>query len=201
MSDTLSEKLVQDTLLKFVPVEAEIQSPMGERLVAFDENFWRSIPRESLPRLGEIMSIDLFKRVQSQAHTTYPEIATVQELDMNTLLKLCTVDLASRGFGNFALKRRDNFLFIDLYHSLFAEILPKQQDCACSFYSGLFKGLFSQISTLSLLSVEITCGSQGYEYCSFLLDQADLIDSVQNKISTKVTALQAFEKVKKEMEL
>lgn len=116
--------------------------------------------------------------------------------------RLFTNHLAAMGWGNFELKRRDDFLFVDLYDSFVVESLKSNEKTAttvCDLYAGFLAGIFSRISNMQLACLEITCMIEGYEFCSFLLDNEETIGQLKETISHGMTPLEAFQKLKKEI--
>jgi predicted hydrocarbon binding protein len=215
-----SEFVLPENYIEFSPVTAEIFVNRSRRGWALDGDFMGSIHRYLNKHYGKDHDRILYEtgfqwgdrayqQIESLALSLYPDVKSIKALTMNQFHRLFTNHMAATGWGNFELKRRDDFLFVDLFNSLYVDMLKaaNSDDAAasgghtvCFLYSGFFAGLFSRISHMPLACVEITCQMDGYENCSFLLDNADTIASVNTFIASSLSPLEAFEKIKKQFE-
>jgi predicted hydrocarbon binding protein len=218
--DKFSEFVLPDNYIEFSPITAEIFVNRSRRGWALDPDFIISIHHylanhfgidhnRILYETGFQWGDRAYQQIESLALSLYPDVKSIKALSMDQFHRLFTNHMAATGWGNFELKRRDDFLFVDLYRSLYVDMLkaakPAETDesgprTVCYLYSGFFAGLFSRISQMPLACVEITCEMDGYENCSFLLDNADTIASVNAYIADAVSPLDAFQKVKKQFE-
>ncbi len=218
--ERFSEYVLPGNYIQFSPVTAEIFVNGTQRGWALDANFLRSLhgylrkyfakDREViLYRAGFEWGERAYQRIETLALSLYPGAKNIKELSMDQFHRLFTNHIAATGWGNFELKRRDDFLFVDLFNSLYADMLKASKSAngeaahdhtACHLYAGFFAGLFGRISNMPLACIEITCQTDGYENCSFLLDSPDTIASVEKHIHKPMAPLEAFQTVKKEFE-
>ncbi|MCK6542913.1 hypothetical protein L6Q79_09545 [bacterium] len=216
METTSYEFALPENYTAFSPVSAEIFVQNTNRSFAVDTVFLKALQQsfarlyaahdqDALYRTGVQWGNSVYAKIETLALTMHPDAKSIREIPMPDFHRLFTNHLAALGWGNFELKRRDDFLFVDLYHSLWVEMLQSQTHdskphTSCALYAGFFAGIFSRISNMPLACIEITCKNEGYEHCSFLLDNEETIAMVKARISGKTTPLDAFEKVKKEFE-
>lgn len=215
--DKFSEFILPESYLRFSPVTAEIHGYSDQRWVVFDRRWFQSVIqliRERFPQhypkvfeeIGRRWGIHTYRMLENLAQEVFPEINQVQDLGMDAFQNLFTNHLAITGWGNFELKRRDPFLFVDLYESLIVDLMRDDgilskpyPHTVCHFYAGFFSGIFSSLSNMELRCLEITCLLNGYEHCSFLLDNSEPIAQVEQKIATGLSPLDALDKVKSEI--
>lgn len=212
--DKFSEFILPDQYIVYSPVNADITGFSGERLIAFDRLWMKSVysvieknyPEKAKSiwhKAGLEWGQTAYSIIENLSKTVFPNITNIQDLGMEQFETLFTNHIASNGWGNFELKRRDQFLFVDLYDSLIVDIMKDNEPAGatspvCHIYAGFFAGIFSMLSKMELGCVEITCQANGYEHCSFLLDNPDTVAQVEQRIQAGMTPLDAFEKVKKD---
>ena len=215
-NEKFSKFILPDNYVQFSPLNSEITVHESSRGLALDKAFFGGClnfiearfpnhEKELLYRIGYQWGEEVYSKIERLAMLTFPEVRSIKDLSMDQFHQLFTNHLAALGWGNFELKRRDDFLFVDLYHSIFA--YPNQENkteadykTACDLYAGFFAGIFSRISNMKLDCVEITCKTEGYEWCSFLLDNAETIGMVHKYRKQNFSPLEAFQKIKKEIE-
>ncbi len=220
MPDALTEKFAEhilpDNYVQFSPLTAEITVDGETRAVAIDRGFLNGAlefvqerfpdrHREIWYRIGFSWGEEIYTKVEKLALKLFPETRSIKDLSMSQFHRIFTNHLAALGWGNFELKRRDDFLFVDLYNSILTDSdktakTGTSSDTGCDLYAGFFAGIFSRISKMPLACVEITCRTEGYEWCSFLLDNEETIGLVKNYIGQNYSPLEAFQKVKREIE-
>jgi predicted hydrocarbon binding protein len=222
MSDTtvskekFAEHILPDNYVQFSPLIPEITVNRQTKAMAIDQSFLEGClnfvnarfpdkTKEVLYDIGYAWGEELYSKVERFALSLFPETRSIKDLSMNQFHQIFTNHLAALGWGNFELKRRDDFLFVDLYNSIFADGIRRgrnenEVETGCDLYAGFFAGIFSRISNMKLACVELTCRLDGYEWCSFLLDNEDTIGAVNAYIRQKFSPLEAFQKVKTEIE-
>ena len=214
--EKFSEFILPENYVQFSPLTSEIAVHGSLRGIAFDKGFLRGLtsfvrahyPKKSneiLYRIGYQWGQEVYVKIEDLALLIFPEIRSIKDLSMNQFHQLFTNHLAALGWGNFELKRRDDFLFVDLYNSIIVDAVKTgnktvHADTACNLYAGFFAGIFGRISNMELACVEITCKTEGYEWCSFLLDNEETINIIHRHIRQNFSPLEAFQKVKKEIE-
>jgi predicted hydrocarbon binding protein len=214
--EKFSEFILPENYVQFSPLNSEIAVHDSLRGIAFDKGFLQGLlsfvtvqnPKKSgaiLYRIGYQWGQEVYVKIEDLALLTFPEVRSIKDLSMNQFHQLFTNYLAALGWGNFELKRRDDFLFVDLYNSIMVDAVKTGNkaapvDTACELYAGFFAGIFGRISNMELACVEITCKTEGYEWCSFLLDNEDTVNMIHKHIRQNFSPLEAFQKVKKEIE-
>ncbi|MBL7961987.1 hypothetical protein JNL27_17265 [bacterium] len=215
-TEKFAEFILPDNFVQFLPLSSEIIIHESLRGLALDKSFFNGCinfiktrfpkhDKELLYRIGFQWGDEVYSKIERLALLTFPEVRTIKDLSMDQFHQLFTNYLAALGWGNFELKRRDDFLFVDLHNSILvndviANATGDDSKTACELYAGFFAGIFSRISNMNLSCVEITCKSEGYEWCSFLLDNDDTIGMVNTYIKQHFSPLEAFQKIKKEIE-
>lgn len=217
-SARFGEVILPEEYVGFYPLTAEIQINRSERGVAIEptllhawtKSLQRLHPEDWANRLydaGFDWGVAAYGRIESLALSVFPEVRQIKDLNMSRFHQLFTNHLAATGWGNFELKRRDGFLFVDLYDSFVVHGLKTAESSeadrastVCHLYAGFFGGVFSRISNMSLACVEITCQHDGFENCSFLLDNADTVAMIQRRIQGGASPLEAYQKVRKDVE-
>ena len=210
--------VLPDGYVEFSPLLAEIQIDGSRRGFAMDATFMIAFHRflqdtsaENWPALmsdaGYAWGTSSYEKIEKLALEVFPEVKNIKELNMSRFHQLFTNHLASMGWGNFELKRRDNFLFVDLYDSFIVHALKQwpgreggRASAVCHLYAGFFGGVFSRISNMKLACLEITCEHDGFENCSFLLDNSETIELIGRKIRAGASPLEAYQKARKEIE-
>ncbi len=210
--------VLPDTYIEFAPITAEIWQNHTQRTIALDADFLYTLDdylrnkdpenyRDILYQIGEQWGKNAYGYIESLIHTVYPDCHAISELSMNQFHAVFTSHLAAMGWGHFELKRRDELLFVDLYHSLYVDVLRSNATgsgsttgTVCHLYSGFFSGIFSRLSNMELACMEITCRSEGYEHCSFLLDNIDTINQLYRYMASGIKPLEAYERLKKDIE-
>lgn len=212
-AEKFSEFILPENYVQFSPLNSEIAVHDSLRGVAFDKAFLQGLssfvsakspkkPGDILYSIGYQWGQEVYVKIESLAMLIFPEIRSIKDLSMNQFHQLFTNHLAALGWGNFELKRRDDFLFVDLYNSIMVDTVKagNKAHTACELYAGFFAGIFGRISNMELACVEITCKTEGYEWCSFLLDNEETIQMIHKHIRQNFSPLEAFQKVKKEIE-
>ncbi|NUM79433.1 hypothetical protein HUU42_01405 [bacterium] len=211
--EKFADVVLPENYIKHSPVTAEIVMNEQHRVMALDTVFLSSLHQFIRQNYGEHYSSVLYKTgfhwgdqayqsIEKLALSVYSGVKSIKELSMPQFHRLFTNHLAAMGWGNFELKRRDDFLFVDLYDSLVVESLKtheKNGTTVCDLYAGFFAGIFSRISNMPLACLEITCTIEGYEFCSFLLDNEETIGQLKQYVGHGMTPLEAFQKLKKEI--
>jgi len=209
--ETFSEVILPDNYIRHSPVTGELFVNQTHRAMTLDVHFinslhlyirekYKSDPSRILYNLGYHWGNSAYQNIEDLALEIFKDVKSIRELAMPRFHRLFTNHLAALGWGNFELKRRDDFLFVDLYNSLVVDALAStDKHSACDLYAGFFAGIFSRISNMSLACIEITCKSDGYENCSFLLDSQETIAEVYEYVKQKLTPLEAFDKLKREV--
>jgi hypothetical protein len=217
--EKFAEFILPRDYVSFSPLTAEILLNGNQRGMAIDRTFLTGLQRylqtqfqdrytRILYEVGFAWGGQAYAQIEAMALTVFPEVRNIKELNMNRFHQLFTNHLSSMGWGNFELKRRDNFLFVDLYDSLYVDVLKNEPIwggtgkpyTVCHLYAGFFAGIFSRISNMDLACLEITCMIDGYENCSFLLDNADTVRKIGARVQSGLAPLEAFQKAKREIE-
>jgi predicted hydrocarbon binding protein len=211
--EKFSQFILPENYVQFSPLNSEIAVHESLRGVALDKSFLSGLlafienhyPKENkdiLYRIGYQWGKEVYSKVENLALMLFPETRSIKDLSMSQFHQLFTNHLAALGWGNFELKRRDDFLFVDLYNSIMVDTAKTKTDgdTGCELYAGFFAGIFSRISNMELSCVEITCKADGYEWCSFLLDNEETVNLIHKQIRQNFSPLEAFQKVKKEIE-
>lgn len=204
--------MLPDDYVRFSPITAEIFLHDKSRILAVNTTFLRALtsfvadrqhdPLQVLYRMGFLWGHQAYAYIESLIRTLFPSLTNIRDLPMSDFHRLFAEHLARMGWGHFELKRRDDFLFVDLNESVFADSFSGQNlkhPTICSLYAGFFSGIFGRISEMDLGCVEITCKHDGYENCAFLLDTRETIDQFTAQQRKGETPLQAFEKMKSAM--
>lgn len=215
-NEKFSEFILPDNYVQFSPLNSEVTVHLAGRALALDKAFFAGClhfiethfpgqEKNLLYRIGFQWGEEVYSKIEHLAFLTYPDVRSIKELSMDQFHQIFTSHLAALGWGNFELKRRDDFLFVDLYNSVMVDSVSNNKTehdtlTACTLYAGFFAGIFGRISNMALACVEITCKSEGYEWCSFLLDNEETIGLVHKYIKQKFSPLEAFQKIKKEIE-
>jgi predicted hydrocarbon binding protein len=204
--------------IHFSPVNAEIWQNNTRRTIALDINFLSLLDEQIreqdgenyldiLYQIGEQWGQNAYSYVESLIHLVYPDYNSINELSMDQFHAVFTNHLAAMGWGNFELKRRDDLLFVDLFNSLYVDVVQnpsagKMQTggTVCQLYGGFFSGIFTKLSNMELSCMEITCRNEGYEHCSFLLDNIETINQLNTYIYNGLKPLEAYEKLKKDID-
>lgn len=208
------EFVLPDHYVQFSPVSAETVLHQHGRLLGLDINFLKSLTghlgkkfgpksEQALYDIGYQWGLAIYQDIEKLALGLHPGVQSIKDLNMNQFHRMFTNHLAAIGWGNFELKRRDDFLFVDLHESIFVAMQKALDEkpgahTICPMYAGFFAGIFSRISNMDLACIEITCACDGYEHCSFVLDNRDTILAIKSRIKNNVTPLAAFEQVKRE---
>ncbi|MCB0834322.1 MAG: hypothetical protein KDC45_12725 [Bacteroidetes bacterium] len=199
---------VENSGLSFAPVSAEIRTPGGDRVMAVDSDFLVGLTRPGgavVPyELGYDWGREMYELLERESLKSFPNINTMRDLAMPDFQKLFSEHLSMLGWGTFELKKRDEFLFVDVHHSPLSDAVsaaPKKDmpSTSCDFYAGFLASIFSAVSGMNLASIEITCSCENYDWCSFLLDNETVVQQVRNLIGTNYQPLEAFQKIKAEM--
>lgn len=215
-TEKFSEFILPDNYVQISPLNSEVTVHGSLRGLALDHCFFDGCihfirtrfpnnGKELLYRIGFQWGEEVYTKVENLALLTFPEVRSIKDLSMAQFHQLFTNHLAALGWGNFELKRRDEFLFVDLYNSFLIDASQAEKTEAgvrtdCELYAGFFAGIFSRISNMELACVEITCKAEGYEWCSFLLDNEETVGMVHKYIKQNFSPLDAFQKIKKEIE-
>lgn len=215
-NEKFSEFILPDNFVHFSPLSSEIIIHESLRGLALDKGFFGGCinfmktrfpknDKELLYQIGFQWGDEVYSKIERLALLTFPKVRSIKDLSMDQFHQLFTNYLAALGWGNFELKRRDDFLFVDLHNSILVDdiktdVTDDDSKTACELYAGFFAGIFSRISNMNLSCVEITCKSEGYEWCSFLLDNEDTIGMVKSYLKQNFSPLEAFQKIKKEIE-
>lgn len=211
--EKFADVVLPEHYIKHSPVTAEIIMDEQHRVMALDTVFLSALHRFIQDTYGERAPAVLYQTgfywggqayqsIEKLALSVYADVKTIKELSMPQFHRLFTNHLAAMGWGNFELKRRDDFLFVDLYDSLVVDALKtleKNAATVCDLYAGFFAGIFSKISNMPLACLEITCMIEGYEFCSFLLDNEETIGQLKEYTGRGMTPLESFQKLKKEI--
>ncbi len=215
--EKFTDLILPESYIQYSPVNADITGFSGSRLIIFDRQWLRStdaVIRQRYPREADSIwhmtglewGRHSYGLIEKLAKIVFPNLTHIQDLGMEQFQNLFTNHMAMYGWGNFELKRRDQFLFVDLYDSLavdclkdHASVIQATQKTLCFLYAGFFAGIFSSLSKMDLGCIEITCQVCGYEHCSFLLDNQDTIAMVERSVQKGLSPLDSFELLKKEL--
>ncbi len=215
--EKFSDFLLPEDYIRYSPVTAEIRGFQDSRLIVFDRRWFQAADamiRGRFPQKADAIwtktglqwGRHTYALLEQLAQTVFPSLNQIQDLAMEEFQTLFTNHIAVMGWGNFELKRRDNFLFVDLYDSLIADYRKEEaaqkkpvNHTVCHLYAGFFAGIFSSLSNMELACLEITCQASGYEHCSFLLDNPETVGMVEHRVQAGLLPLDAFEKIKKEI--
>jgi predicted hydrocarbon binding protein len=205
---TTSTALLPEDYVRFSPITAEIFLHDNSRILAVNTTFLRTVAsiiseRQGDPfpvfyRMGFLWGNQAYAYLENLIRAIFPSVSNIRDLSMSDFHRLFAEHLARMGWGHFELKRRDDFLFVDLEQSVVADFLSGQTgpSTVCSLYAGFFAGIFGRISEMDLGCVEVTCKHDGYENCAFLLDTHETIDQFNAHRRKGDTPLQTFEKMK-----
>lgn len=180
-----------DTFLEPDLERGTIQTIYGQRALLATHAFVRSLvevlEREAADRAEDLLEkmgrawaernwVDLVPRVEQEYEIQF------DRMSLGMLFQTWWWPMRAGGWGEGQLDwqhARRGLVQVIVNNSAFVRTLGQKGRPICSWYAGMFAGIFSKLARRDLASVEVECAAAGVDHCTFFIGSPNRIQSTR----------------------